>query len=186
MENDLPRHGTAGGPGDGTADGAAVSSESAPSAAEARAALDSLDTDSSQLAARLVTPWWYHPILGAMVAGAIGAQSLPGVSSTIVIALIIIWIPFLIKAYTSRYKVWMSGPAGPRSRRMMVLLVVTLIVLMASGALMKIGGLSPWWVLVPAVLGFLATVGLGRRYDAALRSDLSSPSPASSPAQSQR
>lgn len=177
MENNSGDLGTAGDAGDAAGP---------PSGTEARAALDALDSDASQLAARLVTPWWYHPILGVMVAGAIGAQALPRVSSMTAIVLIIVWIPFLVRAYTSRYKVWMSGPAGPRSRRMMVLLVVTLIVLMASGALMKIGGLSPWWVLVPAVLGFLATVGLGRRYDAALRSDLSSPSPASSPAQSQR
>ncbi|MGO1225382.1 MAG: hypothetical protein ACTMII_09750 [Brachybacterium sp.] len=160
MENDIAQ----GGP------------EDAPSAAEARARLAAMDTDASQLAARLVTPWWYHPILGGMVAAAIIAQSLPSVASMSMIVMVIIWIPFLIKAYTSRYKVWMSEPAGPRSRRMMLLLLGTLVVLMASGVLMKIAGLSPWWVLVPAVLGFVATVWLGRRYDAVLRSEISTPS----------
>jgi hypothetical protein len=181
MEDHVPRHGTDGAPSGGPENGAAGGCESAPSVAEARVALDALDADSSRLAARLVTPWWYHLVLGVMVCAAIGAQALPRVTSMTVIVLVIIWIPFLIKAYTSRYKVWMSEPAGPRSRRMMLVLVVTLVVLMASGVLMRIGGLSPWWVLVPAALGLPATVWLGRRYDAALRADLSTPAPVSPP-----
>lgn len=143
------------------------------SAEEARAALADLDTDATQLAARLSTPWWYHLILGTMVAGAIGAQALPGVSSTVVIVLIIIGIPFLISAYTSRSGVSMTRPAGPRSTRMLLLILAVLAVLMGSVVLLKLGGMVSWWVLVPAVLGFAATVLLGRRYDAVLRSEIS-------------
>lgn len=186
MENHLPPRGTDGdaedtSPGSTERSGRTEStsvggSESAPTAAEARATLAALDTDATQLAARLVTPWWYHPVLGAMVAAAIIAQSLPRVTSMVVIVMVIIGIPFLIKAYTRRYKVWMSEPAGPRSRRMLLLLLGTLVVLMASGVLMKIAGLSPWWVLLPAVLGLLATVWLGCRYDAVLRAEISASS----------
>ena len=143
------------------------------SAEEARAALADLDTDATQLAARLTTPWWYHLTLGTMVAGAIGAQALPGVSSTVVIVLIIIGIPFLISAYTSRSGVSLTRPAGPRSTRMLLLILAVLAVLMGSVVLLKLGGMVSWWVLVPAVLGFVATVVLGRRYDAVLRSEIS-------------
>lgn len=146
-----------------------------PTAAEARATLEALDADASQLAARLVTPWWYHLVLGGLVAAAIGAQSLPGVSSMVVIVLLIVWIPFLIKAYTSRYQVSLTQPAGPRSRRMLLLILGVLAALMASGVLVKLNELSPWWVLVPAALGFVATVVLGRRYDAVLRAEISAP-----------
>lgn len=180
MENDLPRHGIDGGSGDPSENGAAGGSESAPTAAEARATLAALHTDATQLAERLVTPWWYHPVLGVMVAAAIIAQSLPRATSMVVIVMVLIGIPFLIRAYTSRYKVWMSEPAGPRSRRMLLLLLGTLAVLMASGVLMKIAGLSPWWVLLPAVLGLVATVWLGRRYDAVLRAEISASSHPSS------
>ena len=146
-----------------------------PTALEARAALDAMDVDASQLAERLVTPWWYHLTLGAMVAAAIGAQALPGASSTVAIVLIIIWIPFLMKAYTSRYRISMTQPAGPRSRRMLLLILAVLAALMGSVVLLKLNSLVSWWVLVPAALGFLATVGLGRRYDAVLRAEISDP-----------
>lgn len=180
MGNSQPEHeavdGTAADPESGPTGGLSAGT---PSAAEARTALDVLDTDASQLAARLETPWWHHLVLGAMVSAAIGGQALPRVSSMTVIVLVIIGIPFLMKAYTSRYRVWMSEPAGPRSRRQLVLLMVALVVLMASGVLVKIASLSLWWVLVPAALGLLATVWLGRRYDDALRADLSTPAPTS-------
>ncbi|MGO1284080.1 MAG: hypothetical protein ACTHWF_06745 [Brachybacterium sp.] len=160
MENDLP--------------GESSTPPGHPTALEARAALDAMDADASQLAQRLVTPWWYHLILGALVAGAIGAMSLPRVSSVGVV-MVVIWIPFLMKAYTSRYKVSMTQPAGPRSRRMMLLILAVLAALMGSGALLKLNSISLVWVLVPAALGFVATVVLGRRYDEVLRSEVADP-----------
>lgn len=148
----------------------------APStSAQARAALDALDADASQLAGRLVSPWWYHLILGVIVAAAIGAQALPTVPSMSVIVLVIIWIPFLMQSYTSRYRISMTRPAGPRSRRMLLLILTVLAVLMASGVVLKIAALPQWWVLLPAAVGFVATALLGRRYDAVLRSEIADP-----------
>ena len=46
---------------------------------------------------------------------------------------------------------------------------------MGSGALLKLNSISLVWVLVPAALGFVATVVLGRRYDAVLRSEVADP-----------
>src|SRR5699024_10089798 len=55
-----------------------------PTTEEARAALDTLGTDATRLAGRLVSPWWYHLTLGGLVAAAIGAQALPGVPAVTV------------------------------------------------------------------------------------------------------
>lgn len=78
---------------------------------EARAALSFLDEDGAHLADRVVTPWWYHPILAAIVAA----------------------------------------------------IAVTLT------------DSSPWWALIPAASAGLATLVLGRRYDAVLRQELALP-----------
>ena len=149
-----------------------------PTSEEARAALDSLDTDAARLAGRLASPWWYHLILGALVAAAIGAQALPGVPAVSVVVLVIIWIPLLLQSYTDRYRISMTRPAGRRSRRMLLLILVVLALLIGSVVALKIASLLQWWVLLPAALGFVATVLLGRRYDAVLRSEIADPSPA--------
>ncbi|MEY8654209.1 hypothetical protein [Brachybacterium paraconglomeratum] len=151
-----------------------------PTAGEARAVLDSLDTDAAQLASRLESPWWYNVTLGALVAAAISAQALPGIPGLTVIALVIIWLPFLVQAYSSRYRISMTRPAGPRSRRMLLLILAVLALLMGSGVALKLASMPPWWALVPASAGFVATVLLGRRYDAVLRSEITAPD---SPAQ---
>ncbi|WP_394213929.1 hypothetical protein [Brachybacterium vulturis] len=146
-----------------------------PTSEEAQAALNALDAGASKLAERLVSPWWYHLILGGLVAAAIGAQSLPKVASITVIVLVVLWIPFLMGSYTSRYRVSMTRPAGPRSRRMLLLILAVLTLLMSSGVLLKIVSLPQWWVPLPAAVGFVATVMLGRKYDAVLRSEVAHP-----------
>lgn len=148
-----------------------------PTAEEARAALDALDADAAQLAGRLESPWWYHLTLGILVAAAIVGQSLPGIPGMTMIVLVIVWIPFLMRAYTSRYRISMTRPAGPRSRRMLLLILAVLALLMASGVALKLAALPQWWVLMPATIGVAATVLLGRRYDAVLRSEIADPHP---------
>ena len=93
---------------------------------EARAALSFLAEDGAHLADRVVTPWWYHPILAAIVAAIAVTQTLPGSLGS-------------------------------------VLLVITLT------------DSSPWWALIPAASAGLATLVLGRRYDAVLRQELALP-----------
>ncbi|MDN5822375.1 MAG: hypothetical protein L0H39_12925, partial [Brachybacterium sp.] len=69
----------------------------------------------------------------------------------------------------------MTRPAGPRSRRMLLLILAVLALLMTSVVLLKIASLLQWWVLLPAGLGFVVTVVLGRRYDAVLRAEITDP-----------
>ncbi|MFB2584533.1 hypothetical protein [Herbiconiux liukaitaii] len=143
---------------------------------EARAALGELERDGGVLADRIVTPAWYHPILGLITAVLVGAQALPDAWPMIVIALAIVAIPVLTTTYTRRYGVAVSKPAGPRGRRLMLGLLAVLIAGMASTLALKLLGLEPWWALLPAAVTFLATVILGRRFDDALRQEITAPS----------
>lgn len=139
---------------------------------EARAALTDLGTDGARLAQRMVTPWWYHPALGVIVAVVVAAQSLRGSASAIVVALAVIAIPALLAAYRRRYGVSTTSPVGPRSRRLLLTMLGILLLAMAAGVVVKLSGSSPEWVLVPAALAGVATVLLGRRYDDALRGEV--------------
>ncbi|WP_193103717.1 hypothetical protein [Brachybacterium sp. FME24] len=151
---------------------------SSPTTAEARVALADLDADGARLADRVVTPWWYHPILALIVAVIVGSQALSGPGTVMILPLAIIALPFLVIAYSRHSGVTVTHPAGPRSKRLLIILVVLMIMAMASGLVVKLTGLSPGWVLIPAALAATATLVLGRRYDAVLRAELARPSDA--------
>lgn len=141
---------------------------------EALDTLAGLDVDRALLAERVVTPWWYHPILGGIVALLVGAQALPGVLSVTVLALGVVMIPVLVTVYTRRYGVSVTGSVGPRTRRLMAVLVGVLTVGMVSNLIIKFTGVGPAWGLVGAVICGAVTVVLGRRYDDLLRTELAS------------
>lgn len=159
MENDLG----AGGRGD---------SEARLTAAEARAALDGLGSDGAALAERIVTPAWYHPVLGGLVAAVVVGTALPGAASSIVLALGVIGMALLALEYRRRYGVLTTQPAGPRSRRLLAAMVAVMVACMGSSLVVKLAELPVWWMLVPALLAMVLTVVLGRRYDAALRREI--------------
>jgi hypothetical protein len=131
--------------------------------AEARAAI----------ADRLVTPWWYHPALGLLMAGYVLAL---GLGDTVVkIAsgiLVVVGGAALARAYRRLTGVWVSGfDAGPASRWAAAL-----------GGLAGLAGVTAWglgastdlrwpvWCL--ALVMVAASVVLGRRFDTALRAQL--------------
>jgi hypothetical protein len=148
-----------------------------PSPSEARDILDVLTADGASLATRVVTPWWYHVTLGLVVATIVMSQTLSMPLSIGLVVLGILALPVITTTYVRRYGVSASSPAGPRTRR---LLVVTLIVLaagMAAALAIRATDQSVWWGLVPATIAFVTTVVLGRRYDAALRLELASGGP---------
>jgi hypothetical protein len=141
---------------------------------EALDTLAGLDVDRALLAERVVTPWWYHPILGGIVMLLVGAQALPGVLSVAVLALGVVMIPALVTVYTRSYGVSVTGPVGPRTRRLMAVLVAVLIVGMVSNLIIKFTGVEPAWGLVGAVICGAVTAVLGRHYDDLLRTELAS------------
>ena len=138
---------------------------------EARAALAFLDDDGARLAERVVTPWWYHPIVAAIVI----SQALPGAWGITLLPLAIIAIPLLMLAYKKHSGVATTQPAGPRSRRLMLMLLVIVVLALVSTLVVKLTDSSPWWALIPAAIAAVATVLLGRRYDAVLRQELALP-----------
>lgn len=150
----------------------------APSPAEARAALTALDADGALLAQRVATPWWYHPILALIVAAIIGSQALPGNGGLVVLPLALLGLTLLVVTYTRHTGVSTTRPAGPRSRRLLFVLVCLMMVGLVSSTALKLTGSSPTWALLPAAVVALATLVLGRRYDDALRTELARPTSA--------
>lgn len=147
----------------------------APDAAAAREALEGLHDDDVALSARIVTPWWYHPVLGLIVAALVGAQALPTLASIPVMVLTIAAMLVLASVYRRRYGIWVSSPIGPRSRRMLQRLLALLIAAMLGGVAVKLAQLPAGWVLLPMVVAVVGVTVIGRRYDEALRRDLASP-----------
>ncbi|WP_162924936.1 hypothetical protein [Mycetocola zhujimingii] len=143
-----------------------------PTSAEARDVLSLLDVDGSRLAERVVTPWWYHVALGAIVALFVASQAMPTAAMSVAIVLGIVALPVLTTVYSRRYGVSVSQPAGPRGRRLLLMTLGVLVAAMLSGVALKLAGIALSWVMVPAVLAFIVTVVLGRRYDDALRREI--------------
>lgn len=147
--------------------------------AQAETALAELARDRERLAARIITPWWYHPALGLITAVFAGAQALPGVWPIAATALGIIALPVLTTTYARVSGVVVTKragkPAGPRSRRLLIATLAVFIAAMSCSLAFKFLDVSPWWALIPAGVMFAATVVLGRRYDEALRQEIATP-----------
>jgi hypothetical protein len=125
------------------------------------------------LADRLITPWWYHPALGAMLALYVVAFAF---GSTIVraatLVLFLAGCALLARAYRRLTGVWVSGfDAGP-ARRWAYALGGTIAALMLGGWLIAWLTDLVWPVWLAAAVLWVATVLLGRRFDAVLRADL--------------
>ncbi|GCD18467.1 hypothetical protein GXP71_00865 [Cellulomonas sp. H30R-01] len=161
MENDL--------------DGAVPSPR--PTPAEARSALADLAADRASLAARVVTPWWYHPTLGAVVALIVCTQALPSPASLVLLPVALFGLPALVVLYRRRYGVWVAEPAGPRSRALYRALIVVLVLVLAATLVVRLTDVAYVWALVPAAVGFVAAVVLGPWYDDAQRRELAAEHP---------
>ncbi|WP_273652133.1 hypothetical protein [Cellulomonas fimi] len=148
-----------------------------PTPAEARDALAGLATDRATLAARVVTPWWYHPTLGAVVALIVCTQALPSPASLVLLPVALLGLPALVVLYRRRYGVWVSEPAGPLSRRIYRALIVVLVLVFGALLVVKLTAVEYRWVLLPAVVGFVAAVVLGPWYDDAQRRELATEQP---------
>lgn len=146
---------------------------------QARAALAAVTNARSALADRLVTPWWYHPVLGACVA--VIVLLLGGVLGAVGTALLvfpIIGMGALASTYRRLTGVDLLGnPVGHGSRTLGLLVVLVagyVIAVAGSFILGRQQGISwiPWLL---AGLALVCTVLVGRAYDTALRAELRSP-----------
>ena len=146
-----------------------------PTPAEARAALSGLGADGARLAERVVTPGWYHPTLGAIVALICCTQALPFPASAAFLPVALFALPALVLVYRRRYGIWIAGPAGPRSRRLQRTMGLLVVLSFGAALVVKYSALDYAWVVLPAAVSFVAAVSLGRRYDDALRDELARP-----------
>lgn len=138
----------------------------------AREALSALDADGARLAQRVITPWWYHPILGVIVALMIFGVAYSGALGFGLVAIGVIGIALLVRVYTLRTGVWISRAAGPSTRQLQRVLMVINIVLMGTALALRVTEPAPWWALLPALSGLFATWVMGRHYDRELRREL--------------
>jgi hypothetical protein len=125
------------------------------------------------VADRLTTPWWYHPILGLLLASYVVAV---GLGSTLVKALAVVLLIAACGALASTYRrltgVWISGfEAGRAGRWAKALGGLVGAVTVVAWIVASWTELSwPAWGL--AAVAFVSTVVLGRRFDTALRAQL--------------
>lgn len=140
-----------------------------PTAEEARVVLSELDQDRAELAHRATAPWWYHVILGGIVALVIAAQAFPGGTGSPLIVLGIVTLVILTTTYSQRRSRSLRRPAGSRSKWLVVAISTVLVLTLVSVGVMKLAGLPHWWALGPALLAGLVTGAWGRLYDVAQR-----------------
>jgi hypothetical protein len=147
--------------------------ESSVDPREASAALDLVASTRADLADRLVTPWWYHPVLGVMAGWVVAA---PAARSLAVwyaaVAAFVVGCAVLARTYRRLTGVWISGPATGRASRWAWSLAVALVVAAGLSALAALT-LDAWPVSIAiAVAQLPVTVLLGRRFDVELRRQL--------------
>lgn len=145
-------------------------------AAAARAALEGVTVARGKMAARLVSPGWYHPALGLSFAFAFASASISwdlipyGVVGGL--SLIPIVLTLIVKhrsgVSADRY---LSTPGAKRLSSVYSLLLVVLI---AVGIALQWGAELRWAMASCAVVAFALTIVMGRRIEAALVRDVRS------------
>lgn len=113
------------------------------------------------MAGGLVTLWWYHVVLGVLVAQHALVQGVDNRNWTLPSALLLLGGCVAIVAGSRRATgLSVTTPAGPRSRGVKAARVLAALACIWVAALS-----SDLWVAAgAAVLVFAATVALGRRY----------------------
>jgi hypothetical protein len=149
--------------------------ESRLSPQEAQAALAAVDESRSDIADRLVTPWWYHPILGVLVGGLITVATIGVAFPTLigVLAVYAVGIYLLMSAYRRKTGVWMNGfGGGPRARRSLALLFAVTLAITIAGSVLSMGLEIRWAALLTGLAVALTMTLWGRHYDNVLRAEL--------------
>lgn len=131
------------------------------------------------VADRLVTPWWYHPILGLCLAAIVlvNAFDLHNVVKIVVALTAAVSMGVLVGAYQRLTGLWVdTRNLGPTSRRWWLAYVVVIIVVVGVPFLPAFTNQAfPSWLAIAfTAVAFIATVVLGRCIDAALREEIRS------------
>lgn len=136
-------------------------------------ALTDVQQARTQSAVRLVTPWWYHPVLGAAIPILLLGIALASDQQFLLAMLLAVGLVVAdVWAYTKLTGIWIGpGQAGPRSRRIWFGFAVLLVVLLLVAVSARVFEL-PWLGLAAALIGLTCVVLVGRRLDGALRAEI--------------
>lgn len=127
-------------------------------------------------AERLVTPWWYHPILGLLVGGYFVAAALGDTTVRLIGAVAFFaGLVALVSAYRRMTGVWISGLQAGRAGRWAYALTGVLVVTTAAGLAVTWSTSLTWPAWAAAAVMAIAVILLGRRFDMALRARLREP-----------
>jgi MFS family permease len=140
---------------------------------EAAAALESIDESRAVVADRLVTPAWYHPVLGLLAGGLITSAEAHRwwvfLSALVVYA---VGCGVLVSSYRKLTGIWVSGLRRGPAGRVSLWLMAGLYADAGLAALLDLAlGLRGAFV-VGGVVAVGLVVVLGRRFDEALRTEL--------------
>lgn len=143
------------------------------SAREAQEALAAVQGARSNAAERLVTPWWYHPVLGLLAAVFVVAYTIGGLAVMISVAVVyFLGIGILVGTFKKQTGMWINGlRAGKASWWTLPLVVIMIGAMVTAYYFHAAQGLDwPGWVAGAVV--FIAVNVFGRAFDVALRKQL--------------
>jgi len=144
-----------------------------PTQDQAQDALNTLDGDRAALAARVVTPPWYHPILGmiaaAMTFGLAIQSHYPAFTGFLVFSILAIFL--LERTYAAIYGV-SAMPSGRRSKAYYYTRLLVLLFTMATAGMFGLEGKPLSWCIPVVAIQFILLVTLGHRQDDAMRREI--------------
>lgn len=139
------------------------------------AALSDVAATRGAVADRLVTPWWYHALLGANLGFlmAVVATGPEGLWFTVACAASLLLSLFLINQYKRVTGTWISlSECGPASRRLWIAFGVVIVVALVAAFVVRDLGGSLLWAAILAVICAVTTVIMGRRIDVLIRDEI--------------
>jgi hypothetical protein len=127
----------------------------------------------ANLADRLITPWWYHPVLGLLFGAYVVAVGLGNtVLRSLAVVLFVLCCTLLMQVYRRMTGVWVNSTMPGPARRWAVAMGVICGVVVAGGIMIGLFADVPWVVWSLGALAGVVIVVLGRHYDTVLRAQL--------------
>ena len=140
---------------------------------EAKEALATIAEGRRLVADLVVTPRWYHPVLGLLVGGLTAVQSVRPIWAVVVGDVVAAaGLGALIAIYRREAGVWPAQRWHGPVMRTQVALVASFLALYGLGVALEYGAGLRWALAAAGVAIFGFTVVLGRRVDEQLRAEL--------------
>lgn len=134
-----------------------------------------IDGARASAADRLVTPWWYHPVLGLLAAVFVVAMTIGGTWVMVVVVVVYFaGLGVLMGAYKKQTGLWINGLTAGKATWWTLPLVVIMVAGMGAAYYLHAGKGLDWPAWLAGAVVFVAVNVFGRLFDRALRADLRS------------